>query len=77
MSTHSLISLNHDYVTAIEKDPEGFVKALVAHMRLPGGPRTEALQDYHVVSFGVRHHSDPFSVKWGYNPEAEYGGYFS
>ena len=60
MSYRTLIEINHDFIHAIERDPEQFVKSL-----------RRALDDgldlgrFGVRFFGRRHHTDPFSIDWG------------
>lgn len=63
MSNRSLIEINHDYLGEIERDPEGFGKAILAELCKSNG-RPRDLRPG-VRWFGLRHHSDKFKVQWG------------
>lgn len=68
MSNRSLLEFNHDYAHDIEKDPEGFVEALLLYLRTGvtenvAYGRQEVFRGVRV--FGMRHHSDGFAIQWG------------
>ncbi len=65
MSLRSLVEFNHDFASVIERDPAGFVAALLDRLRcvdyraVPG----EIVPGVTVV--GARHHTEPYRVQWG------------
>jgi hypothetical protein len=66
MSNRSLVEINHDLSYAIERDPHGFTEALVRYLRSGSKEQIETLRlDYGVTVFGMRHHSEDYSIEWG------------
>lgn len=68
MSNRSLVEFNHDYTGDIERDPEGFLQAILLYLRSGQAEevskgRREIFRGIRV--FGMRHHSDGFAIEWG------------
>lgn len=65
MSNRTLFEFNHDHAVKIKSDPEGFARAMVLYLN-SGHPRmATGLEHFGVRTFGMRHHTDDFSINWG------------
>ncbi len=65
MSNRTLIEINHDYAHKIEGNQESFCRALGLYLNSGNRENADQLERYGVRVFGMRHHSDGFSIKWG------------
>ena len=66
MSNRTLIEINHDFTGEIDKAPTGSLEnALLRYLRSADKQNAEALEQFGIRVFGMRHHSDPFSIRWG------------
>lgn len=67
MSNRTLIEFNHDYAVNIEANHEMFVEKLLAYLRSGRVVGTEATGDVFsgVRVIGMRHHSEPYEIRWG------------
>lgn len=63
MSNRTLIEINHD--CAHELRTPGFLDALGLYINSASPETREALEQFGVRVFGMRHHSEGFSVRWG------------
>lgn len=63
MSNRTLIEINHDY--ARELRTPAFLDALALYVKSASPETRERLERFGVRVFGMRHHSDGFTVRWG------------
>ena len=74
MSNRSLIEINHDYAAVIGlNDPVDFKEALIRYLRSANQPHADDLKRFGVRVIGMRHHSDPYRIKWGETIEEDGG----
>jgi hypothetical protein len=71
MSNRSLMEFNHDRTQEIFEDTPGFIVALDNYLANASKRNVEALKHYGIRIFGMRHHSEPFFVKWGAHESAD------
>lgn len=69
MSNRTLMEFNHDHAYSVERDPEGFVRAVSLYLSSGSRREAEALERYGVTVIRMRHHSDDFMV--GLPPESK------
>ena len=65
MGNRSLVEINHDYTGEIKRDPEGFVRALTLYLQSGHHLSARGLEQFGVHVFGMKHHSDGYSIEWG------------
>lgn len=65
MSNRTLIEINHDLTGKIDRYPSIFVEALVRYLNSAGPDTANDLREFGIRVFGMRHHSDAFSIDWG------------
>lgn len=65
MSNRTLIEINHDLWFRIRANTTGFAMVVCDYLRCSDSRSAEALQDFGIRVFGMRHHSDSFSIDWG------------
>lgn len=63
MSNRTLIEINHDYAREL-RTPD-FLDALGLYVNSAGPEEVKALERFGIRVFGMRHHSDAFTLKWG------------
>lgn len=65
MSNRTLIEINHDFSGDIGRNPEAFLSALLSYLASASRDRVLELDGFGITVFGMRHHSDPYSIDWG------------
>jgi hypothetical protein len=63
MSNRTLIEINHDFAPSLRLPL--FLEALANYVRSADSRSREELEKYGVRVFGMRHHSEGFSIQWG------------
>lgn len=71
VSNRTLFEFNHDFAGEIKRNPTDFEQALMRYLSSGCRETAEYLERYGVRRFGMRHHSDAFSIDWGGNKAAE------
>jgi hypothetical protein len=64
VSNRTLLEINHDYVHSLN-DPTPFKEILIRYLCSASPQNAEELKRYGVRVFGIRHHSEGFSIRWG------------
>lgn len=65
MSNRTLVEINHDLTHRMKDDPVGFVADLRAYLGAASPRTARALERYGIRVIGMKHHSDPHTIKWG------------
>lgn len=74
MSQRSLFEFNHDLAEDIFREREAFIVALTGYLSSGDAEAAKELERFGLRFFGRRHHSDPYSIKWGFNDPASETG---
>lgn len=67
MRQRSLFEFNHDFAEGIFRDRGAFIVALTGYLSSGDAEAAKELERFGLRFFSRRHHSDPFSIKWGFN----------
>lgn len=65
MSNRSLLEINQDRWPAIHNDPQGFADAISGYLNSASPEHVLALERFGIRVFGMRHHSNGFTINWG------------
>lgn len=65
MSNRSLFEFNHDSAHKIAKEPRVFAELMDRYTKSGSPEDAEDLERFGVRLFGMRRHSDEFSIEWG------------
>lgn len=69
MSNRSLIELNHDYAHRIVANSEEFLALLQEYLASGAVHEPYKLERLGVRVIGMKHHSEPHNIAWGYHKE--------
>lgn len=73
MSNRTLIEINHDYVQDISNNRDAIVGFLLNYLTSGDARDFDNLAYYGIRIVGMKHHSDPHSIKWGSIEDKEEG----
>ena len=62
MGYRTLIEINHDYISEIKRDPDGFLKVILERLHHVHSHLDRSSRPFGVSRIATRHHSTDFSI---------------